>query len=297
MVESFITSDMDIVSRAFLTGWSIISVFLSLLGNTFVLVASKHGKAIKLDRVSIVLLENLVVADIGTSLFAILPCLIWVLILNPERDYSAYAKTWESKVTLFLSLIFMGAGASLVSFLNCCKLFGLMFPLRARTWRYRDGYKIVAMVWISLTLTALGTLIASLYLDYTVLTTMTVTGTLLLLLVVLISTFGLLLKVHKARGLRKQGVFSIILVSAVFFVSYTPLCVSQLLDSIDGVDIGDLPFRRLGTFNLYYISCFSNPLIYYFTLKSFKEYVHMIFKQCVYNFKCTASVHSNDECE
>ena len=297
MVESFITSDMDIVSRIFLTAWSIISVFLSLLGNTFVLVASKHGKAMKLDRVSIVLLENLAVADIGTSLFAILPCLISVLILYPERDYSAFAKTWESKVTLFLSLIFMEAGASLVSFINFCKYFSLLFPLKARIWRYRDGYKIVAMVWISLTLTALGTFIASLYLDYTVLATMTAAGALLLLLVVLVSTFGLLLKVHKARGLKKQGVFSIILVSAVFFVSYTPLSITQLLDSIDGVDIGDLPLRRLVTFNLYYISCFSNPLIYYFTLKSFKEYVDMIFKQFTHNFKCTASVHSNDECE
>ena len=266
---------------------------LSLLGNTFVLVASKHGKAIKLDRVSIVLLENLAVADIGTSLFAILPYLIGLNILNYGNGYSAYVQTLGSKIKLFFSLIFMSAGISLISFLNCCKLFSLLFPLRARTWRYRDGYKIVAMVWISLNLTAL----ASLYLDFTVFLAMTVTGTLLLLLVVLISTFGLLLKVHKARGLRKQGVFSIILVSAVFFVSYTPMSISQILDAINEARMSDLPFRRLVTFNLYYISCFSNPLIYYFTLKSFKEYVHMIFKQCVYNFKCTASVHSNDDCK
>ena len=288
---------MDIVSRIFLTSWSVISVLLSLLGNTFVLVASKHGKAIKLDRVSIVLLENLAVADIGTSLFAILPPFIWLFILNPERDYSAYAETWESKVTLFISLIFMAAGTSLVSFLNCCKLFSLLFPLRARTWRYRDGYKIAVLVWIILTLTGFGTWIGSLHLDYTVLTTMTAAGTLLLLSVVLISTFGLLIKVHKARGLKKQGVFSIILVSVVLFVSYTPLCMSQLLDSINGAKMSDMPLRRLVTLNLYNISCFSNPLIYYFTLNSFKEYVRMIFKQCTHNFKCTASVHSNDDCE
>ena len=269
---------MDIVSRIFLTSWSIISALLSLLGNTFVLVASKHGTAIKLDRVSIVLLENLAVADIGTALLAILSPLIGLYILNPEKGYSAYAETWESKVTLCLSLIFMSAGTSLVSLLNCCKLFSLLFPLRARTWRYRDGYKIAGLVWIILILTGFGTWIGSLHLDYTVLTTTTVAGTLLLLSVVLISTLGLLLKVHKARGLKKQGVFSIILVSVVFFTSYTPLSISQLLDSIDGVDIGDLPLRRLATFNLYYISCFSNPIIYYFTLNSFKEYVHIIFK-------------------
>ena len=261
------------------------------------LVASKHGKAIKLDRVSIVLLENVAVADIGTSLFAILPYLIWLNILNYGNGYSTYVKALGSKVTLFFSLIFMSAGLSIISFLNCCKLFSLLFPLRARTWRYRDGYKIVAMVWISLTLAALGSVIASLLLDYTVFLAITVAGTLLLLLVVLISTFGLLLKVHRARGLRKRGVFSIILVSVVFFVSYTPLSISQLLDSIDGFDIDNLPLRRLVTFNIYYISCFSNPLIYYFTLNSFKEYVHVMYKQFMHNFKCTASVHSNGGCE
>ena len=116
---------MDIFSRIFLNGWGIISVVLSLLGNTFVLVASKHGKAIKLDRVSIVLLENLAVADIGTSLFAILPYLILLNILNYGNGYSAYVQTLGSKIKLFFSLIFMSAGISLISFLNCCKLFSL----------------------------------------------------------------------------------------------------------------------------------------------------------------------------
>ena len=296
-MESTAASEMDNVSRILLTGWNAISVFLSVLGNTFVLVASKHGKAIKLDRVSIVLLENLAVADIGTSLFWILPYLIWLYILNPERDYSAYVITWELKTSFLLSLIFMAAGTSLVTFLNCCKFFRLLFPLRARIWRYRDGYKIVAVVWLSVTLAGIGTWVGSTHLDYSVLTTTTAAGTLLLLSVVLVSTFGLLHKVHKARGLKKQGVFSIILVSVILFVSYTPLCASQLLSSINGARIGELPFRRLVTLNIYYINCFSNPLIYYFTLKSFKEYVHMIFEQCTHDFKCTASVHSHDDRE
>ena len=243
-MENSGASDMSIVSRIFLTSWSITSVLLSLLGNTFVLVASKHGKAIKLDRVSIVLLENLAFADIGTSLTSMLPPFLWLFILNPGSGYSAYVKTWLSRITMVPSLIFMSAGTSLVSFLNCCKLFSLLFPLRARTWRYRDGYKIAAVVWTILTLTTFISWMASQGFGYAVVMAISATGISLLLLVVLTSTIGLLLKVHKARGLKKEGVFSIVLVSAVFFVCFTPMFISNVLDSINEVGIGDLTLRN-----------------------------------------------------
>ena len=287
-------SDMDFVSRIFLAGWNIVTVFLSLLGNTFVLVASKHGKAIKLDRVSIVLLENLAVADIGTSLSVIVPSIIWLFTSKHEGDHSSYVTSWISRILSVPSMVFMAAGMLLISFLNCCKLFCLLFPLRARTLRYRDGYKIAALVWIILTLTASGNWITFKHLQYSVRLAISTAGISLLLLVVLVSTLGLLIKVHKARGLRKKGVFSIILVSVVFFISYTPLFISNLRDSIRGIQIGQLTLAGLITFNLFYVNCFSNPLIYYFTLSSFKEYVHMILQRCQNNFKCRTSINSND---
>ena len=126
-------SDVDFVSRIFLTGWNIVTVFLSLLGNTFVLVASKYGKAIKLDRVSIVLLENLAVADIGTSLFVIVPSIIWLFTSKHEGDHSSYVTSWMVRIMRVPSMVFMAAGMLLISILNCCKLFSLLFPLRART--------------------------------------------------------------------------------------------------------------------------------------------------------------------
>ena len=270
------------------------TVILSLLGNTFVLVASKHGKAIKLDRVSIVLLENLAVADIGTTLFVIIPFIIWLFTSKQEGYHSSYVTKWISRIISVPSMVFMSAGTLLISFLNCCKLFSLLFPLRARTWKYRDGYKIAGLVWMILTLTGTGNWIISEQLEYSVQLAITTAGISILLLVVLASTLGLLIKVHKARGLRKNAVFSIILVSVVFCVSYTPLFISNLLDSIRGIESGDITLARLITFNIYSINCFSNPLIYYFTLNSFKEYVKMIFQRCQNNLKCRTSVNSND---
>ena len=51
--------------------WGCLAFVVSIVGNTVVLVASVRHKAIKLDRISIVLLENLAVADIGLSLIHI----------------------------------------------------------------------------------------------------------------------------------------------------------------------------------------------------------------------------------
>ena len=266
---------------------------LSFLGNTFVLVASKHGRAIKLDRVSIVLMENLAVADIGTAMLVILAPLLWLCTQNPRNNSSEYVDTLLFKIIWMPSLFLMGAGITLISFLNCCKLFSLLFPLRARTWRYRDGYKIVAIVWLFLSLVNTGCWIANQH-SYTILTASSVAGTLLLLMVVLTSTFGLLVKVHKARGLRKQGVFSIILVSVVFFVCYTPLSISNFLECIHGNTIEQQTLSRMITANIFFMSCFSNPVIYYVTLQSFKEYTDMVFRKYLKYFRRNPSVQSND---
>ena len=292
MMEDFEISDLDIVSKMFLIWWNFISVLLSLLGNTFVLVASKHGRAIKLDRVSIVLLENLAFADIGTAMLVILAPLLWLCTLNPGSSFSAYSNSLFYKIIVVPSHICMAAGISLISFLNCFKLFALLFPLRARTWRYRDGYKIVAMVWIILTLTSSGNWIAG-QLSSSFFFASSVAGTLLLLIVVLTSTFGLLFKVHKARGLAKQGVFSIILVSSVFFVCYTPLSISNLLDSINGIGTEQITLSKSITINIYIISCFSNPLIYYLTFHSFKKYTDIVFRKYFKYFRCNTSLRSN----
>ena len=286
--------EMNIVSRILLISWNFISVLLSFFGNTFVLVASRHGKAIKLDRVSIVLLESLAVADIGTALFAIMPAPVWLLILNPGSSFSEYLNTLFFKIIGIPSLIFMGASISLIPVLNCCKLFSLLFPLRARTWRYRDGYKIVALVWVFFTLCSTGLWIAGQHSKIAFKATSSALN-FLFILVVFISTFALLVNVQKARGLRKQGVFSIILVSVVYFVCFAPTVISNLTESINGTGIEYITITRFITINIIYISCFSNPVIYYLTLHSFKEYTNMLFRKYLRYFRCNTSVQSSGE--
>ena len=62
----------DSVRYALIT-WSVIATILSLLGNTLVLIASRKYNALKLDKYSIRLIDNLAAADIGYTITGIVP--------------------------------------------------------------------------------------------------------------------------------------------------------------------------------------------------------------------------------
>ena len=189
-------------------------------------------------------------------------------------------KTLLYKITDGPGNICVSTSCILYPVLNCFKLFSLVYPLRARNLRYRDGYKIVAVIWSYTTLIYSAHWIVDGQTFYVVTTKMAVIGVSLLLLLTIVSTIALLLTVHKARGLGRKGVISISLVSAVYCVCYTPMGVNTFFQSI--YDIGkQLPFRvQVGIISFYYTSCFSNPIVYYFTLRSFKEYTDMMFRRC-----------------
>ena len=282
----------DIVSKTFLAGWCIISGVLSLLGNMFVIFASKHGKAIKLDRVSIVLLENLAVADIGTSLFTILPRVSEILIYDSSPN--AIANTLQRKIIIVPSFTFLSISWILYPFLNCCKLFSLVYPLRARNLRFKHGYKIVAVIWSFFILLYSALRIIEWITDnelffYLASIKISSIATPLLLLITIVSTIALLLTVHKARGLGKKGAISISLVSAVYCISYTPMCVMLTYTAINGP--GKFLILGVASFYFYLISCFSNPIIYYFTLRSFKEYTNTMLRRC---FRSTSAANSDN---
>ena len=283
----------DSVSKTFLAGWSIISGVLSLLGNMFVIVASKRYNAIKLDRVSIVLLENLAVADIGTSLFTILPRVSDILIYDSSTN--ATLNTLQRKIIIVPSFIFLSISWILYPSLNCCKLFSLIYPLRARNLRFKHGYKIVLTIWSFFILLYSALRITEWIIDnelffYLASIRISTIATPLLLLLTIVSTIALLLTVHKARGLGKKGAISISLVSAVYCVCYTPMCVILTFTSINGPGKFS-PNLGVAFINFHSISSFSNPIIYYFTLRSFKEYTDTMFRRC---FRSTSAANSNN---
>ena len=278
-------NDNDEVRDIFLVSWNFISVLLAVVGNTFVLVASRRDKAIKLDRVSIVFIENLSVANIGIAFFYIAPSI--VLILKYDSDVHMYENSTLFKIIDMPGALFMGISSWLLPWLNCCKLICLIFPLRVRNYRYRTGYLITTAIWIAQT-----SIMVSLKFSYPFKVLSQLIGLSLLILIILASTFGLLLTVHKVRGLSKQGVFSIILVSVVYLVCYLPFLIFQF-SLFGGVEIPEIVGDVFTCINM--ISSFSYPVVYYLTLRSFKEYVDLIFQNYRNNFRRLLSVRSNAE--
>ena len=259
-------SSPDDVGRYLEASWYILVVLLSLLGNIFVLVASVRDRAVRLDRISIVFIENLAVADIGLCVFWVLPNAVLIL---------KYGDPSESMCSLLYQIlaytpgsVCSGINCWLLPCLNFCKLLSLRYPLRIRSYRYRDGYKIAIVLWI----TEAFILTVSAFFQSQMSIVVHVCLSLLLLLVVLL-TVALLLTVHKVRGLSRQGVFSIILVSVIYSVCYIPVLLVLFL-----ADQSWDALLRISSC-VYFICCFSNPIVYYLTLKSFKEYVSRVLRQ------------------
>ena len=259
-------STPDDVGRYLEASWYILVVLLSLLGNIFVLVASVRDRAIRLDRISIVLIENLAVADIGLCVFWVLPKTVLIL---------KYGDPSESMCSLLYQIlaytpgsVCSGINCLLLPCLNFCKLLSLRYPLRIRSFRYRDGYKIAIVLWIT---EALFMTVSAFKSQIFILVHVCLS---MLLLLVVVSTVALLLTVHKVRGLSRQGVFSIIFVSVVYLLCYIPISLVVLLTDFSW----DNPLLRISSC-VYFICCFYNPIVYYLTLKSFKEYVSRVFQR------------------
>jgi hypothetical protein len=107
--------------------WGQISLILGILGNVFVLYATIPHNAIKLDRMSVWITQNLAVADICNCVFVLLPTLL--------AQYGKLYQTliWEEtfiKIMACYKYIFFSANLILVNILSLNKLLRCMFPLR-----------------------------------------------------------------------------------------------------------------------------------------------------------------------
>ena len=258
--------------------WSIFSFLAAIIGNILLLIASLRHKVLRLERISVVLLENLSVSDIGVALFAILPDIILKLrrLNNSQLEQNPIVE----KVLVYPATVCIGITALLLPVLNLCKLLTLQFPFRARNYSHRDGYKIAAAIWIVECAFVVGCVKwSNFYSQFTLsfkIMNSAILGSLLMFL--LATTLALLLIVQKARGLQTKGFFSIILVSVVFFVCYFPVWLSRLpVSSLQNIAIDSTWNEVIG--NIYLITCFSNPLLYYFTIQSFKDYVNTLFSR------------------
>lgn len=100
------------------------------------------------------------------------------------------------------------------------------------------------------------------------------------IVVVVGSTVWLLYFVKKVRGLQRQSIVTNIVVSVVYIVAIFPYAVLQ--GSYIVLDKREYPkfyerLYRLSTF-LLWINMISNPLVYYFTVASYKNFLRRLLK-------------------
>jgi hypothetical protein len=92
------------------------------------------------------------------------------------------------------------------------------------------------------------------------------------ILVLLVSTVWLFLYVNKTSGISKPTVLTLALVSGVFLLAYGPFCVLVFLHSFLYHGPGLIVFYRFASY-IVYLNYAANPIIYFVTLRSYREFV------------------------
>ena len=277
--------------------WSLMVMLVSMIGNTIVLTATVKYNAIKLDDISVVLIRNIAVADLGVAVYiaSSLPGII-------AKQYLYNDLFCILSKTFFYACL--STEVVLVAALSVSKLLWILNPLRALARSKKNGRIIAASIWLlMISLTAGTTLyresandnwtnfqgalyqcsrtsgdIKSSILFKAIVMSLNIIPQ----LVITVATLWLLALVRKAGAIHKQGLITILLVCALFFVSYAPYGflyqILKLLLDTRSYDWFDTLYRW--SFYIVYLNYAANPLIYFASIDSFNRFVKQrIFKR------------------
>ena len=283
-------SDLE---RTALVIWSITVSCISVTGNLIVLISSLKYGAIKLDKVSVILIRNLCVADLSYVVYILLTV---GNIVQQEYQYGHFLCYWSYCFALSLTATEMG----LICGLNVSKLITLHDPLRARSRKTRTGRVIAGTVWSlsfgwSLTVRVYNyqTEEITAYFNnasfqcfpeiHTELadTLVKVSGViynLLPTLILLVSTAWLFFFVSKTSGVHKHTVLTLALVSGVFLLAYGPYSAAILFYPTNQHSPKFMIYFRFAVFSPY-LNYAANPIIYFLTLRSYRDFIQMKVKR------------------
>lgn len=279
-----------------LLSWTVLGTLVAVTGNTVVLVSSLKYNAIRLDRISIVLIRNLAIADLGHGLYIMTTVPLIVTQSNVYGDLPCYILSTFSNFSMGASFVFVSA-------LNASKLSTLIFPLQSNMRRYRRGRRISYTIWFLMTVFIVvislpALLPGNLNVIYSsaslrcfsrfystgpvsiLVPLIAMVFLLVPLLVVMVTTFWLLGYVARVRGINRQAILTLLSISATFLLSCLPTCIFYLFKEVSVQ--GDKSAFWLGVlFRLSVqavnLNSMANPFIYLITVQSFAGFVKMIF--------------------
>ena len=281
----------DDVHKGFLISWCFILGMFSILGNTLVLVAAMKYNALKLDKISVMLIENIAFADLCYAL-VVIAMVGWSII---EGSWPMNDLLCEMNVYLQYSIAL--ADINMIWVLNVAKLTCIIYPLHARSRSKNTGYLVAASMWVLANIYPLQCAVMRrpVYFDYrsyrcAYLHTLDLWEWLdplnvfifLLIpnIIVIVTAIWLLVYAHKMVGIHKQAVITMLTVSLVFCVSYAPIGVYFVAEKwiIEAAGEGkhdDFLYSKLYRYGmmLKFLNNSANPVIYYATITSFREFV------------------------
>ena len=204
-------------------------------------------------------------------------------------------------VTTYLEHVLSATDILLICALNITKLVVILKPFAARQWSNKTAYLIVGLIFLGANVYPVcESALRKVYFDYRsyrctflheagvwALTDPLFTVFIVAIptLVIIFSTVGLLVYVNKVSGIHKKAVFTNVWISAIFIISYAPICTYVLgekwiLHDSKSKNLSTDPvyknLYRWGMF-LKFVNSTANPLIYYATIMSFNTYVKSLF--------------------
>ena len=278
--------------RYSLATYCFVAATFATVGNIVVLTASIKYKAIKLDKVSIVLVRNIAIADLAYSIFVMLQVglsLVWnSWPYGNGHDSLCHLSTYLQHALAFTDI-------NLICALNIAKLTCIIFPLYARLRTFKTGAIISGIVWVIANIYPLQAVKRGVYFDYRsyrcaythtfdhweYLDPVNISVFLLLpTSIVFITTVWLLFYVKKVTGTNKQAVLTMLPVSIVFCLSYAPIgtyfvAEKWITENAEPRLYDDLLYTTLYRYGMLvkFINNSANPIIYFFTIRSFREFV------------------------
>ena len=276
--------------------WKTISFTLGMMGNMFVLYATILHNAIKLDKMSVWIINNLAVADICNCVLVLLPTLL--------TQYGKFLGTllFEERFYIIVSCYmysFFAANIFLVNFLSINKLIRCMFPLRNLDCSRRQRLTITIVTILACSITVLWQIYAITnsfsilsknamstgYLGVEYATTINIrckmgqTEKVLYELIsiifnalpclsLIVLNFALVvLAVKKSNtSLNKRNLVIVIIMVSTFLLSFVPYLIVYLLES------STLESKEITTV-IPYLSLWNNPLIYFAVNRNFNTFV------------------------
>ena len=293
----------DPTLRYSLATYCFLTAAFAAVGNIVVLTASIRYKAIKLDKISVVLIRNIAIADLAYSVCVMLQVglsLVWnSWPYGDGHDALCHLSAYLQHALAFTDI-------NLICALNIAKLTCIMFPLYARLRSFSKGVIISGAVWVIANLYPLQALKRGVYFDYRSYRCAyvhtddywkwldPVNISLFLLLptcIVFITTIWLLVYVKRVTGANKQAVITMLPVSIVFCVAYAPIgsyfvTEESIVAMASPYLYDNFLYTTLYRYGMLvkFINNSANPIIYFVTIRSFREFVmEKIF--CVKSFR------------